>query len=102
MSAQVSGMMGAGVAALVAGLILVRVRFREASSVGRALVLRPVFEATALTVFAAEHFLTSHKWLHEESQGRAERMCTVVRRPPFIASSAATSDTAFRSAWTGR
>ncbi len=59
MSVQVWGMMEAGVAALVAGLILVWARFREASSVGRALVLGPVFEATALAVFAAEHFLAA-------------------------------------------
>src|SRR5216683_5254735 len=61
MSVQVWGMMEAGVAALVAGLILVWARFREASSVGRALVLGPVFEATALAVFAAEHFVA---WRH--------------------------------------
>ncbi len=50
------GMVGAGVAALVAGLILARARFRAASGVGRVVVLGPVFEATALAVFAAEHF----------------------------------------------
>jgi uncharacterized membrane protein len=59
MSVLVWGMIGAGVAALVAGLILVRTRFREASTVGRALVLGPVFEATALAVFAVEHFLAA-------------------------------------------
>ena len=59
MGIQVWGMMGAGVTALVAGLILVWPRFREASGVGRALVLGPVFEATALAVFSAEHFLVA-------------------------------------------
>jgi uncharacterized membrane protein len=51
------GMIGAGFAALIAGLVLVRVRFAAASGVGRILVLGPVFEAVALTIFAAEHFL---------------------------------------------
>jgi uncharacterized membrane protein len=51
------GMIGAGVAALVAGLFLVRARFAAASGAGRVLVLGPVFEAVALTIFAAEHFL---------------------------------------------
>jgi len=49
-------MMGAGLAALVAGLVLVRTRFRAASGAGRVLVLGPVFEAIALAIFAAEHF----------------------------------------------
>jgi len=44
---------------LVAGLILVRVRFREASGVDKVLVLGPVFEAVALAIFAAEHFLAA-------------------------------------------
>lgn len=48
--------MGAGAAALAAGLILVQPRFRAASGAGRVVVLGPVFEATALAVFAAEHF----------------------------------------------
>jgi uncharacterized membrane protein len=59
MSLQVWGMIGAGVAALVAGLVLARVRFRAASGVGRVVVLGPVFEAAALAVFAAEHFLAA-------------------------------------------
>ncbi len=47
------------VAALVAGLFLVRTRFAAASGVGKVLVLGPVFEAVALTIFAAEHFLAA-------------------------------------------
>jgi uncharacterized membrane protein len=50
-------MMGAGVAVLVAGLLLIRARFQAASGPDRAVVLGPVFEAAALAVFAAEHFL---------------------------------------------
>ena len=56
MSVEVWGMIGAGFAALVAGLVLVRPRFQAASGVERVLVLGPVFEAVALAVFAAEHF----------------------------------------------
>lgn len=56
MSVEVWGMIGAGVAALVAGLILVRLRFQAASGVDRLIVLGPVFEAVALAIFAAEHF----------------------------------------------
>jgi uncharacterized membrane protein len=52
-------MIGAGIAALVAGLLLVRVRFAEASGAGRILVLGPAFEAVALAIFAAEHFLAA-------------------------------------------
>jgi uncharacterized membrane protein len=59
MNLEVYGMMGAGVAALIAGLLLVRVRFRTASGADQALVLGPVFEAVALAVFAAEHFLAA-------------------------------------------
>jgi uncharacterized membrane protein len=50
------GMIAAGVAALVVGLVLVRTRFQAASGAGRAVVLEPVLEAVALAVFAAEHF----------------------------------------------
>jgi uncharacterized membrane protein len=57
MSVQTSGMIAAGIAALVAGLFLVRKRFAAASATGKILVLGPVFEAVALTIFAAEHFL---------------------------------------------
>jgi uncharacterized membrane protein len=56
MSVEVWGMMGAGIAALVAGLVLVRARFRAASGAGKVVVLGPVFEAVALAMFAAEHF----------------------------------------------
>jgi uncharacterized membrane protein len=54
---QVWGMIGAGLVALVFGLVLARPRLRDASGVGKVLVLGPVFEAVALAVFAAEHFL---------------------------------------------
>ena len=56
MSVEVWGMMSAGVAALVAGLVLVRERFRAASGAAKVVVLGPVFEAVALAIFAAEHF----------------------------------------------
>ncbi len=59
MSVLTGGMIGAGIAALVAGLILVRTRFAAASGTGRVLVLGPVFEAVALAIFAAEHFLAA-------------------------------------------
>jgi uncharacterized membrane protein len=52
-------MIGAGIAALAAGLFLVRGRFAAASGAGRILVLGPVFEAVALAIFAAEHFLAA-------------------------------------------
>jgi len=57
MSVVTWGMIGAGVAALVAGLWLVRARFVAAVGVDKVLVLGPVFEAVALAIFAAEHFL---------------------------------------------
>jgi uncharacterized membrane protein len=53
------GMIGAGIAVLIAGLILVRPRFAAASDADRILVLGPVFEAVALSIFAAEHFLSA-------------------------------------------
>ena len=53
------GMIGVGVAVLAAGLFLVRARFATASGAGRILVLGPVFEAVALAIFAAEHFLAA-------------------------------------------
>jgi uncharacterized membrane protein len=59
MSLLTSGMIGAGTAALLAGLFLVRTRFAAASGAGRILVLGPVFEAVALAIFAAEHFLAA-------------------------------------------
>ena len=57
MNFEVYGLIGAGVVALIVGLVLVRARFRAASGADKALVLGPVFEAVALAVFAAEHFL---------------------------------------------
>ncbi len=59
MSVEVWGMLGAGIAALVAGLVLVRPRFRAASGADKAIVLGPPFEAVALAIFAAEHFLAA-------------------------------------------
>ncbi|MGA8531293.1 MAG: hypothetical protein WB622_16365 [Acidobacteriaceae bacterium] len=56
MTAEVGGMMAAGVAALVAGLILARPRFRAAEGADKLIALGPAFEATALAAFAAEHF----------------------------------------------
>jgi uncharacterized membrane protein len=57
MSVETWGMIGAGIAALVAGLFLVRPRFAAASGAGKILALGPVCEAVALAIFAAEHFL---------------------------------------------
>jgi uncharacterized membrane protein len=54
-------MIAAGTAALVAGLFLVRVRFAAADGSGRILVLGPVFEAVALAIFGAEHFLAARE-----------------------------------------
>ena len=59
MSVLASGMIAAGIAALIAGLFFVRTRFAAASGAGRILVLGPVFEAVALAIFAAEHFLAA-------------------------------------------
>jgi uncharacterized membrane protein len=59
MSVLTWGMIGAGTATLTAGLFLVRPRFAAASGVGRVLVLGPIFEAVALTIFATEHFLAA-------------------------------------------
>jgi uncharacterized membrane protein len=59
MSVLTWGMIGTGVVALVAGLFLVRGRFAAASGAGKILVLGPVFEAVALAIFAAEHFLAA-------------------------------------------
>lgn len=56
MNLETYAMMGAGIASLVVGLLLVRARFRAASGADRVVVLGPVFEAVALSVFAAEHF----------------------------------------------
>jgi uncharacterized membrane protein len=59
MNLEINGMMVAGVVALIAGLLLVGARFRTASGPDKAVVLGPVFEAVALAVFAAEHFLAA-------------------------------------------
>jgi uncharacterized membrane protein len=59
MSVEVWGMISAGVAALAAGLVLLRSRFRSASGAGKVLALGPMFEAAALAIFAAEHFLAA-------------------------------------------
>jgi uncharacterized membrane protein len=59
MNLAVFGMIGAGVAALVAGFLLVPARFRTATGADKVLVLGLVFEAGALAVFAAEHFLAA-------------------------------------------
>jgi uncharacterized membrane protein len=56
MNPEVWGMTVGGIAALAAGLILVRGRFRAASGAARMVVLGAVFEAVALAMFAAEHF----------------------------------------------
>ena len=70
MTLEVWGMMGAGIAALVAGLVLVRARFLAASGADRVLVLGPVFTAVSLAIFSTEHFLAARdlmgavpKWL---------------------------------------
>ena len=55
------GMILGGVVALAAGLVLVRGRFSAASGAGRWIVLGPVFEAAALTMFAAEHFFAARQ-----------------------------------------
>ena len=57
MTIEVMGMTAAGIAALIAGIVLVRPRFVVASGAAKMVVLGPVFAAVALAVFAAEHFL---------------------------------------------
>lgn len=59
MSLEIWGMVCAGIAALCAGLVLVRPRFQAACGAGKLIVLGPVFEAVALAIFAAEHFLAA-------------------------------------------
>lgn len=56
MTIEVAAMMAAGTAALGAGIIFARHRFRATSGLDRILVLGPVCEAIALAMFAAEHF----------------------------------------------
>jgi uncharacterized membrane protein len=58
-SVETWGMIGTGIVALAAGLFFVRPRLAAASGPGRVLVLGPIFEAVALAVFAAEHFLAA-------------------------------------------
>ena len=63
MPVLVWGMIIGGLAALGAGLILVRGRFRAASGAERWIVLGPVFEAVALAMFAAEHFFAARQMM---------------------------------------
>lgn len=56
MTLEPAAMLGALLVALVAGLILARPRFAAASGAGRIIALGPVFAATALATFSAEHF----------------------------------------------
>ncbi|HTV82577.1 MAG TPA: hypothetical protein VME18_08000 [Acidobacteriaceae bacterium] len=60
MTAEVGGMIAAGAAVLVAGAVLVRPRFQEASGAARVLVLGPLCDAIALAIFATEHFTAAH------------------------------------------
>jgi uncharacterized membrane protein len=50
------GMLAAGMVMLIAGLSLARTRFRNAVGFEKVFVLAPVFEASALAGFGAEHF----------------------------------------------
>src|ERR1700684_1166391 len=59
MSVEAWGMIGTGIVALAAVLFFVQPRLAAASGAGRILVLGPVFEAVALAIFAAEHFLSA-------------------------------------------
>ena len=70
MTVLVWGMVVASVAALIAGLALVWPRLRAAAGADKLIVLGPVFEAVALAMFSAEHFLSAKglsalvpKWL---------------------------------------
>lgn len=56
MSIEVWAMLAAGTTTLVAGLLLVRPRFRAATGADKLIVLGPVFEAVSLAIFSAEHF----------------------------------------------
>ncbi len=57
MSPVAAGMIITGVAVLGAGLVLAPARVRAASAADSIIALGPVFEASALAAFAAEHFL---------------------------------------------
>lgn len=61
MTVEVGAMMGAGAVMLAAGLILVQPRVRATSAEGKILALGPVFEATALAMFSAEHFTAARE-----------------------------------------
>ncbi len=56
---EVWGMIAAGIAALIVGLLLGGPRFSSTTGANKILVLGPVFEAVALAIFAAEHFLAA-------------------------------------------
>jgi uncharacterized membrane protein len=59
MSVATWGMISAGFGVLVVGLFFIRSRFTEALGADKILVLGPTFEAVALAMFAAEHFLAA-------------------------------------------
>ena len=70
MTVESWGMLGAGTAALVAGLVVARGRLQAVVGAEKVLVLGPVLEAAALATFAAEHFTAARqlmqivpKWL---------------------------------------
>jgi uncharacterized membrane protein len=58
---EVGAMMAAGSAALIAGLPLAQSRLGAADGPGKLIVLGPVFEASALAAFAAEHFTAARE-----------------------------------------
>ena len=60
MSIVALSMIITGVITLLAGLLLARARFNAATDADKLLILGPVFEAVALAMFAAEHFLDAH------------------------------------------
>lgn len=56
MTVEVAAMMGAGSAALIAGILLAGPRLIGTSGAEKLIVLGPALEAVALAIFAAEHF----------------------------------------------
>jgi uncharacterized membrane protein len=60
MSQAAWGMLAAGVVTLIAGLLFAHTRFRNAAGLEKLFVLAPVFEASALACFGAEHFFFAH------------------------------------------
>src|SRR5690348_1941423 len=56
MTVEVGGIVGVGLAALLTGLALARPRLLAVSGADRLIMMGPVLEATALAIFAAEHF----------------------------------------------